>query len=152
MRRVPGFRHNGCDAVGSNRRLGRWGGCDLGVVWAGPERFEPGVFFLQPLIDRRVPLNEWKEPGGELLGPAGVITQIGSGPSAGSVSADPAERAMDYRTRVIEAVILRTRSGSAIESISAILPSTTVKPITVMGCPRRVTITPAAPFTSAGCT
>src|SRR6266511_3031468 len=42
------------------------------------------------------------------------------------------------------AAILRTRSGSAI------LPSATVKPTTVMGRPRTVATTPAAPLTSAG--
>jgi CorA-like Mg2+ transporter protein len=49
------------------------------------------------------------------------------------------------------AAILRTRSGSAIASISTILPSVTVKPRTAKGRPSTVTTTPAAPFTSAGC-
>src|SRR2546430_16906937 len=48
------------------------------------------------------------------------------------------------------AAILRTRLGSAIASISTILPPATVKPITAKGRPATVTTTPAAPFTSAG--
>ena len=48
------------------------------------------------------------------------------------------------------AAILRTRSGSAIASISTILPSVTVNPITAKGRPPTVTTTPAAPFTRAG--
>jgi len=43
------------------------------------------------------------------------------------------------------AAILRTRSGSAIASISTILPSETVNPITANGRPATVTTTPAAP-------
>src|SRR6266704_6515098 len=55
-----------------------------------------------------------------------------------------------YSSVSAAAVILRTLSGSAITSISAILPSATVKPITVTSRPCTVTTTPAAPFTSAG--
>jgi len=40
------------------------------------------------------------------------------------------------------------RSGSAIASISTILPSLTVKPMTENGRPARVTITPAPPLTT----
>src|SRR5262245_26659003 len=50
-----------------------------------------------------------------------------------------------------DAAILRTRSGSAMASISTILPPETTKPITTKGRPRTVTTTPADPFTSAGC-
>ena len=68
----------------------------------------------------------------------------------------PGVRAVAQRHRTAHQLttavaILRTRSGSAIASISTILPSTTVKPITANGRPASVTTTPAAPFTSAGC-
>jgi hypothetical protein len=48
------------------------------------------------------------------------------------------------------AAIRRTRSGSAIASISTILPAATVKPTTATGRPRMLMTTPAAPFTIAG--
>jgi hypothetical protein len=48
------------------------------------------------------------------------------------------------------AAILRTRSGSTIALISAILPSATAKLITANGRPRTVTTTPGAALTSTG--
>jgi len=36
--------------------------------------------------------------------------------------------------------------------MATIRPSTTVNPMIACGCPPRVTTTPAAPFTNAGCT
>src|SRR6266498_4395194 len=55
-----------------------------------------------------------------------------------------------YSSLRTAAASLPTRSGSAIASISTILPSATVKPITAKGRPPTVTTTPAAPFISAG--
>ena len=51
----------------------------------------------------------------------------------------------------IVAPILRMRSGSAIASISTILPALTVKPTRANCRPPTVTTTPAEPLTSAGC-
>lgn len=57
----------------------------------------------------------------------------------------------DYSSGRIALAILRTRSMSAIASISTILPLATVNPITAVGRPPTMTTTPAAPFTSVGC-
>ncbi len=80
------------------------------------------------------------------LGPAvcGVSTTFGR-PSR------DAGLAHDGVSASTAAAILRTRSGSLIESISTILPAAMVKPITVTGSPARVMTTPAAPFTTAWC-
>jgi hypothetical protein len=48
------------------------------------------------------------------------------------------------------AVIVRTRRGSVIASIPAIMPSAMVKLITANGSPSLVTTTPAAPFIRTG--
>src|SRR5664280_576892 len=60
------------------------------------------------------------------------------------------DRPLDYWSPSAAVAILPTRSGSAIASISTILPSTTAKPITLTGRPSILTITLAAPFTRAG--
>ena len=70
--------------------------------------------------------------------------------SAGYGRRRPIAAARIYSPAKTTAAILRTRSGSAIASISTILPPATVKPITVMGRSPNVTTTPAAPFTRAG--